>query len=124
MTVLLIAVGGGLGAALRFWTDGAIRSRWQPALPVATMMINTAGSLVIGVLAGLLPAGVLGPGPVAVLSVGLCGGFTTFSTAMVESARLWRAGDRRRCVLNLVLTMVATLVAAAVGMAVTTLIAA
>ncbi|UFU02645.1 CrcB family protein [Ruania suaedae] len=123
MTALLITLAGGLGAALRFWADGAIRARWQPALPVATLTINTAGSLLLGVLVGLLGAGALGPDTVAVLGVGLCGGFTTFSTAMVEVARMWRDGHRRRCLATLALMTVASTVAAAAGMAAATALA-
>ncbi|UFU06005.1 fluoride efflux transporter FluC [Ruania halotolerans] len=121
MITVLIAVTGGLGAALRFWADGAIRARWQTALPVATIGINTAGSLLIGVLAGLLGTGTIGVSA-TVLSIGLCGGFTTFSTAMVESARLLLAGDRRRCAANLAITMMLTLAAAALGFALATAI--
>ncbi|SEE62644.1 fluoride efflux transporter FluC [Ruania alba] len=122
MIPALIAVAGGLGAALRFWADGAIRARWHSALPVATIAINTTGSLLIGVLAGLLHAGALGS-VATVLAVGLCGGFTTFSTAMVESARLLLAGDRRRCVVNLLGTLGLTLAAVAVGFAAVTALA-
>ncbi|BDH59514.1 CrcB family protein [Tsukamurella sp. PLM1] len=90
MTALLVAVGGGIGAVLRYLVDGALRSRlsfW------ATAAINVSGSFVLGLLAGLVAGGGLGGTALAILGTGVCGGYTTFSTATVETWTLLR--DRR-----------------------------
>lgn len=112
---LLTAVAGGVGAALRFVLDGAIRSRF-PAVPVSTLVINVTGSFVLGLvtagaLGGLIPAEAL-----AVLGVGLMGGFTTFSTASVETVRL--VGERRygAALGSSVGMLVASVLAAAAGL--------
>ena len=110
---------GGVGAAARFWVDGAIRARRSDPMPVATMTINVVGSLLIGVLLGLQVGGVLAPDGFAMLATGFCGGFTTFSTAMVEAVRLLQDGDVRRAWGSVALTLVLSVAAASVGVAVT-----
>ena len=113
---------GGVGAAARFWVDGAIRARRPDPMPVATMTINVVGSLLIGVLLGLQVGGVLAPDGFAMLATGFCGGFTTFSTAMVEAVRLLQDGDVRRAWGSVALTLVLSVAAASVGVAVTSVL--
>jgi CrcB protein len=113
--LLLVMVGGGLGAACRFVIDGWIRTRWRQAFPVATVTINVTGSLLIGVLAGAhLFAGFGSVWSVTATS-GFCGGYTTFSTAMVETVRLIQAGRLRPAALNAFGTLVACVAAASAG---------
>lgn len=111
---LLVALAGGLGAATRFVLDGTVRRRWRHTLPVATIAINVAGSFLIGVLAGAAP---LDPDYRLVAATGFCGGFTTFSTAMVETVRLVQAGELRHAVVNLLGTLVLAVGAASLGFA-------
>ena len=96
MTPLLfvvVALAGGLGAALRLVVDGLVQTRVRTALPVGTLLINVVGSLVLGLLTGLTLALWLPEAWHLVLGGGLMGGFTTFSTASYETVRLAR--DRR-----------------------------
>lgn len=78
MTALLVALGAGVGAVLRFvttsWVDG-------PRFPWGTWAVNVTGSLVLGLLTG---SGVAGAG-LALLGVGLCGGLTTYSSFAVQT---------------------------------------
>jgi CrcB protein len=114
---LLVALLGGAGAATRFWVDGAIRARGRTVLPVATITINVTGSLLIGLIAGAhLYRGLPGTWQL-LLATGFCGGYTTFSTAMVETVRLAQADERGRAVLNVLGTLVVTVAAAALGVA-------
>lgn len=115
MTVLLIALAGGVGAATRFVVDGTVRGRWNHALPVATILVNVTGSLLLGLLSGAVLFHALSTTVYAVVGVGFCGGYTTFSTAMVETVRLLQAGDRRRAVVNAVGSTLLTLGAAVLG---------
>lgn len=124
MTALLVCMLGGLGAAARFWLDGVVGARRPGPWPVATMTINVAGSLLIGALLGLRTLGAVGPDVLLVAATGFCGGFTTFSTAMVEAVRLLQDGDARRAWGSVALTTLLTLVAVSVGAAGTTLGAA
>ncbi|WEO77140.1 fluoride efflux transporter CrcB [Cryobacterium sp. SO2] len=96
MTPLLfvaVALAGGLGAALRLLIDGLVRARVRTTLPVGTLLINVVGSLLLGLITGLTLALWLPEAWHLVLGGGLMGGFTTFSTASVETVRL--AQDRR-----------------------------
>ena len=91
MTPLLfisLAVAGGVGAALRLLVDGLVRDRFGARLPWGTLVINVTGSLLLGLLTGLASAGPLPEGWELVLGTGLLGGYTTFSTASVETVRL------------------------------------
>ncbi|WP_375389340.1 fluoride efflux transporter FluC [uncultured Amnibacterium sp.] len=85
--LLLLAVAGGVGAALRLLVDGLVRDRFGGRLPWGTALINLSGSFLLGLLTGWATRGL----PEAVLLVagtGLLGGYTTFSTASVETVRL------------------------------------
>jgi len=115
MIVVLVGVLGGLGAAARFTTDGWVRARWTTRLPWSTIGINVAGSLLIGVLAGALASGAISPDAYTAAATGFCGGFTTFSTATVETVRLAQQGAYRRAVTNALGTLLLTVVAATLG---------
>ncbi|MCY7325460.1 MAG: fluoride efflux transporter CrcB [Microbacteriaceae bacterium] len=112
---LLTAVAGGVGAALRFVLDGVIRSRF-PKLPIGTLVINVSGSFVLGLATAVVLGELVTPEALAVLGVGLMGGFTTFSTASFETVRL--IGDRRygAALVNSVGMLVASVLAAALGL--------
>jgi fluoride exporter len=87
--VLWLAVAGGLGAVARLVLDGAVRER-TGATVLGTMLVNLTGSLLLGLVAGLAAASVLPEALRLVLGTGFLGGYTTFSTASVETVRLVR----------------------------------
>lgn len=115
-TWALVGVLGGTGAACRFLVDSAVRSRWPTAMPWGTIVVNLSGSLLIGVLAATYLLGLIGAQTYTAAAVGFCGGYTTFSTAMVETVRLTQAGDVRRAGLNVAGTLVLTCALAATGL--------
>ncbi|WIE74556.1 CrcB family protein [Curtobacterium sp. MCSS17_007] len=120
LELLLVSLGGGVGAALRSWLDGVVRSRIGGTVlgrfPLGTLVINVTGSLVLGFLTGLGETGALGPSTVAVLGTGMMGGYTTFSTASVETVQLLRTGKTRLAVLNGLGMLVVSVGAAALGL--------
>jgi CrcB protein len=122
VTVLLMALLGGVGAATRFVVDGWFRGRWSSRLPLGTIVVNTTGSLLLGFLGGALATGAISPNVLTIAGTGFCGGYTTFSTAMVETVRLAQAGAYRRALLNAFGSLVVTVAAAAVGVALATLL--
>jgi CrcB protein len=119
---VLVCVLGGVGAVARFVVDGSIKGRWAHAFPVATFTINVTGSFVIGVLAGAQAYGPLGANGYLLLATGFCGGYTTFSTAMVETVRLVQAGDVRRAVGSGLGTLLVCVGAAALGVGLASLV--
>ena len=107
----LAALGGGLGAALRYAVDVAVSSRWRRTFPLGTFLINVTGSLLLGVLVGLGS----GPAALALVGTGVLGGYTTFSTASVDAVRLVRSGRGGTALGYAVGTMLVTVAAALVG---------
>lgn len=85
---LALAVAGGVGAAVRLVLDGLIRARLGGRLPWGTLTINVTGSLALGLLTGLAHPGGLPEAWEIVLGTGFLGGYTTFSTASIETVRL------------------------------------
>lgn len=87
---VLVFVGGGVGSTVRYllgrWVADA---SWAKEFPWVTFAINAVGSFALGVLA---VACANRPGWRALLGVGVCGGFTTFSTFSVETLHLIQAG--------------------------------
>ena len=117
MSVLLICVLGGLGAAARWTVDGAVRRRWATSFPASTVAVNVSGSFLAGLLTGAALAGVLGGPAEAAAVTGFCGGYTTFSTAMADTVRLARDGQAVRAALNAVGTALLTVLAVLAGLA-------
>lgn len=113
LTVLAVAAGGAIGAALRFLLDGSINAGRQFRLPVGTLTINITGSLLLGLLTGA--ALHLGEFPVAVLGTGVMGGYTTFSTASFETVRLARGGRITAAAVNGLGMLVVSVAAATAG---------
>ena len=87
MNILAVALGGGIGAALRYGLSLLPISR---EFPVATLLTNFLGAFLIGLIAA--QAGRLSTRSVLLLKTGICGGFTTFSTFALETSGLLQAG--------------------------------
>lgn len=117
LTVALLGLAGGLGAASRFLLDGLIRSRFRTALPVATIVINVTGSFLLGLIAGAVGAHAAPAGLQAIAGTGFLGGYTTFSTASFETVRLVQSRRTGLALVNGVGTAMAAVAAAAAGLA-------
>lgn len=112
--VALVALAGGSGAVLRWWLEAWLRPRLSPAVPGALLIINTAGSLVLGLLTGAAaPHEVL-----AVVGTGAMGGFTTFSGASVDAWTRWKDGHHLAAVLTSLGMLALAVTAAAIGFAI------
>ena len=119
MIPLAVMVGGALGSLARWGLAMAV-GRWLgQGFPWGTVLINIVGSFVIGWFAGLTgPAGrVAVPDAArAFVMVGICGGFTTFSSFSLQTVELMRAGYAGRALGNVVASVVLCLVATMVGL--------
>ena len=110
---LLVALGAAVGAPLRYLANHGIRARYGGTPTAGTLVVNVAGSFVLGLVVG---AG-LGSAPVALVGIGFCGALTTFSTLALE---IWDAlaDDRRaHAVANVALSLTLGLGAAWLGWA-------
>jgi CrcB protein len=96
---LAVAVGGGLGAVLRALVIHHVARRRPDPLPLGTMLVNASGSLLLGFLTGLSMYHGFGPHDLDVAGIGLCGGYTTWSTASWETVHLIRDGHRPEALL-------------------------
>ncbi len=110
---LLVGVGllGGLGSLARLLLDGRISRRCNAAFPYGTFAVNMSGALVLGVLAGVG----LGHDAFRLAGVGLVGGYTTFSTWVLESHRLAEHGGTRVAAANIAVSVLAGLAAVWLG---------
>lgn len=101
MITLLVALAGGLGAITRFLVDAEVGRRApRLGLPLGTALINVTGSFLLGLITGWWATHTGDPGLKVVLGTGFMGGYTTFSTASVEAARLARAGQGWRLTIH------------------------
>lgn len=112
---LLVALGGGLGAAGRYGVSLALPAK-PGEWPWATFSINVLGSLLIGVLAGWLSTrGEAGEPWRLFLGVGVLGGFTTFSAYSLETLRMVERGEWSMAIMYALGSVLAGLAAVAIG---------
>ncbi|BAD39526.1 fluoride efflux transporter FluC [Symbiobacterium thermophilum] len=119
MSWVLIGVAGAAGAVARLlvgaWIDGRPGGR---AFPWGTFAVNIAGSLLLGLLTGLVVGrGWLAPEVKVVLGAGFLGAFTTFSTWLLDLHEALRRGDHRAAFVNAALSTGLGLLAAWLGLA-------
>jgi len=120
MTWLAIAVGGALGSVARHGVNVLIHGRWPMAkFPFATLVVNVAGCLVIGLLAGLIMSERLTLRFYwrEFMFVGILGGFTTFSTFGLDTITLVRTHSISAALWNVMAHVVIGLLAVQAGVA-------
>ena len=92
-TLLLVGTWGFIGSISRFLASKIIQSNFPSAFPVGTFFVNITGCFLIGLIYGLSErSSVFTPGWKMFLTVGFCGGFTTFSTFANENLAILRDG--------------------------------
>jgi CrcB protein len=105
------ALAGGVGAGLRYLVDLGVARLVGARYPWGVLAINLSGSFVLGVITGGFPAAAF------IVGAGLLGGYTTFSTAMLDTVALWRDGSRPAAAFNAVGMLVLGILAAIAGLA-------
>lgn len=118
MIAVLTFLAGATGALARFLLDASIKQRWRSPFPLATVVINVTGSLLLGVLAGIVLFHGASSMWQTVVGTGFCGGYTTFSTASFETVRLVQQDRRALAMLNAIGSLALSVGACAVGLAV------
>jgi fluoride exporter len=121
MGYLIVFLGGGLGASLRHGLN-LLTARLFPGLgfPLATLVINVSGSVVMGMLIAIFAF--KGGGPQSwrlFLTTGILGGYTTFSTFSLDVALLYERGDIVQAALYVLGSVVLSILGILLAMAVT-----
>lgn len=110
--LILIAMGGALGAVLRYGASLSVYSLLGRGFPYGTLFVNVSGSLLMGLLSVImLERFNIDPEWRAAVLVGVLGSFTTFSTFSIETLNLLEQGDVMRATANIVLSVLVCLVA-------------
>ena len=117
MIYLLIAVGGAAGSVLRYVVGRVVQGASASGFPIGTMVVNVTGCFLIGVLVRQLMNVQTSPEIRALLVVGFCGGFTTFSTFSAETIGLIEGGEYGRAATYVILSVALCLGATFAGMA-------
>ncbi|MFN8543591.1 MAG: fluoride efflux transporter CrcB [Candidatus Binatia bacterium] len=114
--VLWVALGGSIGAVVRYVLGVWIGSRIATVFPFATFLINVTGSAALGLLIGTAESRGLPPFMRPLVAVGFLGAYTTFSTFSYETLRLAEAGNLGTALLYAGASLVTGLAAALAGL--------
>jgi fluoride exporter len=117
---LIVGLGSALGGMGRLWLSGVVVRRMGESFPWGTLLVNISGSVVIGFLAAFIGAGSrlnpkLNSFVLQFFMIGICGGYTTFSSFSLQTLQLLREGHLAHAGLNAVLSVVLCLVGVWLG---------
>ena len=118
MNLLFAILGGGIGSGLRYLVSGAVARNFGESFPWGTLVANVTGSLAIGFFATLTgPDGrwLVPPGARIFFMIGICGGYTTFSSFSLQTFSLVQDGEWFRAGANAVLSFTVCLAAVWLG---------
>jgi CrcB protein len=118
MILLLIAVGGAAGSVLRYLIGGRIQHLAPHGFPLGTLFVNIVGCFLIGILVRQFMNIQTHNYLRALLMVGFCGGFTTFSAFSMETVGLIEGGEYPRAIGYITLSVLLCLIATFAGMSV------
>jgi fluoride exporter len=118
LSYLWIALGGALGTTARYWLSGVVARSIGETFPWGTLVINVTGSFVIGFFGALTgPDGRVFVGSTArqFVMIGMCGGYTTFSSFSLQTLNLMNDGEWLRAGANVGLSVLLCMFAVWVG---------
>ena len=124
LNYLVVAIGGAVGSVVRFWISTLLTERFTETFPIGTLVVNVTGSFIIGVLAALAKSDAISHSARAFLMVGVCGGYTTFSSFSLQNLQLLQNGNYYYAGLNTALSLLLCMVGVWLGYLVGNLIPA
>jgi len=108
---ILVGIGAAIGGTLRYWISNAIFKIFSENFPYGTLIVNVAGSFILGFLMFYFnDRELLSPQLRLFLTVGFCGGFTTFSTFSFETMNLFRETQYLLGSMNILLNLLLCLI--------------
>jgi fluoride exporter len=121
LNYLLIALGSAIGGVARYWASGAIDNRIGQSFPWGTLVVNITGSFLIGIFATITaPEGrwLVGPYARNFFMIGMCGGYTTFSSFSLQTLSLAQDEEWFYAGANAVLSLILCLTSVWLGHAI------
>jgi CrcB protein len=117
---LWVALGGALGSVSRFWLNGIMSGKFGETFPWGTLVVNVTGSFIIGIIAALaVPEGRMDSPSRAFatqfLMIGVCGGYTTFSSFSLQTLNLFRDREWLYAGGNVILSVILCMIAVWLG---------
>lgn len=104
MKIIYLLAGGAVGTVLRYLVSGFSHRMFETTFPLGTLMVNLAGSFLIGLTWGLTESQNFSPNLKAFIFIGIFGGFTTFSSYSLETMEMIRSGAAGMGILNILLS--------------------
>ena len=109
---LIVSAGAAIGGAARYWLSNFVYKFLPENFPYGTLTVNIIGSIILGVVIYLFDSKeLISPGLKLFLTIGFCGGFTTFSTFSLETINLFRDSQYMLATLNIFSSLILCLVA-------------
>ena len=115
---ILVMLGGALGTGARFWASGFVAEKAGKLFPLGTLVVNVTGSFAIGFFAAFTDPGaplLVSPRLRQFFMIGVCGGYTTFSSFSLQTVDLVQDGDWFKACLNMVLSFASCVAAVCLG---------
>lgn len=115
-TLIIIGAGGFVGSIARYLTSKYIQDNLSFSFPVGTLIVNISGCFILGVIYGLMERGeILSQESRLFLTIGFCGGFTTFSSFAFENVLILRDGNFMQSALYISLSVFAGILLLYIG---------
>ena len=116
LNIFNIALGGAIGAVMRYLVSTGVHSLLGRGFPYGTMTVNVLGSFLIGFMyVFLMERSSLGPEWRALILIGFLGAFTTFSTFSLETLNLLQSGAMARAMANILISVITCILATWLG---------
>jgi fluoride exporter len=118
LSYIWVGLGGAIGSVARFWISGIVAERYGQTFPFGTLTVNVTGSLIIGAFAALTdPEGrwLVSPSFRQFFMIGVCGGYTTFSSFSLQTLALAQDGEWFRAIANSIASLAFCLLAVWLG---------
>jgi CrcB protein len=114
--IILLLAGGGIGTVARYIVSDYTHKYYLGNFPLGTLAVNMLGSFIIGILWGLFDSENMSHGLRVFLFIGILGGFTTFSSYALDSYNMFKDGEMKLALLNVMANNVLSIGMVLVGL--------